>query len=217
MQKNELRRKFTKLPIVGNLFLSLFLKIENGPEESETFRLICEKERNVKIGKYSYGSCFALSFNFGGYVEVGRYCSLGDNVRYIGANHPYERCSMSPYFYNKHYGFDVEDVERGRLVIGNDVWIGLNTVITKGGKSIGNGAVIGAGSIVTKDVPPYAIVAGNPAKLIKMRFSDEAIDALEKSRWWESEPNEVMKYYEFVKEPLEFAGEITKNERFNGK
>lgn len=70
-----------------------------------------------------------------------------------------------------------------KTIIGNDVWLGANSLVLKGVK-IGDGAVIGAGAVVTKDVPPYAIVGGNPAKVIKMRFDDETIGKLMQLQWW---------------------------------
>ena len=87
-------------------------------------------------------------------------------------------------FVNKNKG-------QGVTEIGNDVWVGHNVVILPGCKKVGNGAVIGAGSIVTHDVPPYSIVAGNPAKVINMRFNDETIERLESSMWWEMSANEL--------------------------
>lgn len=78
-----------------------------------------------------------------------------------------------------------DTVSYGKLTIGNDVWIGQYAVILPSCDYIGDGAVIGAGSIVTKNVPDYAIVAGNPAKVIKYRFSDEQIEQLKEIKWWD--------------------------------
>ncbi|MCA5014101.1 CatB-related O-acetyltransferase [Enterococcus sp. S23] len=150
----------------------------------------------VEVGMYSYGSCFSENFNLGGTVEIGKYCSIAENVRYFGANHPLEALSTSPLFYNKDFGFDVQDVDRYHLEIDHDVWIGYGTIIVSGCQKIGAGAVIGAGSVVTKDVPPYAIVGGNPARVIKYRFSKEVIDAIEEKKWWELTPEQVMDFYQ---------------------
>ena len=78
----------------------------------------------------------------------------------------------------------IVDLEQKHLTIGNDVWVGANVVILPGCEKIGDGACIGAGSIVTKDVPPYAIVAGNPAKLIRYRFKDATINKIQETKWW---------------------------------
>lgn len=103
----------------------------------------------------------------------------------------------------------MRDVERGQIVIGNDIWIGYGTIILASCKSIGNGAVIGAGSVVTKDVPPYSVVAGVPARVIHMRFDQRVIDALEKSKWWKLNPSQLYQFYNYMDNPLVFAEKIT--------
>lgn len=90
-------------------------------------------------------------------------------------------------------------------MIGNDCWIGSNVVITCGCHSIGNGAVVGAGSIVTHDVEPYTIVAGNPAKVIRNRFSEAEIVALEKSKWFDLTPDNLLGFYRFKDDPIKFS------------
>lgn len=134
---------------------------------------------------YSYGGIFFASFNLGGEVKCGRYCSIVPNVKFLAGNHPYNRVSMSPYFYLKSWGLNItknSELSYGKLEIGHDVWIGDNVIILSNVRKIGNGAVIGAGSIVTHDVEPYSIVGGNPARMIKMRFNEEEIESIEKSR-----------------------------------
>ena len=114
-----------------------------------------------------------------------------------------------PYFYNKKFsGFEVNDVKRTTLSIGHDVWVGYSAIITSSCKNIGNGSIIGAGSVVTKDVAPYAIVAGNPAKVIRYRFDIETINELEKSKWWEKEPSEIMKIYDYINKPKEAVNHL---------
>lgn len=132
-------------------------------------------------------------------VTIGKYCSLAENVHYFGANHPMDHVSTSAYFYNKALGLNVHDVKRCTLEIGNDVWIAYGTIITAGCKKIGNGAVIGAGSVVTKDVAPYAIVAGNPAKVLRMRFQKDLVAKLEMLKWWEKTPQQIYTYYPYMK------------------
>ncbi|MBR5658494.1 MAG: CatB-related O-acetyltransferase [Lachnospiraceae bacterium] len=169
------------------------------------------RERKVEIGMHSYGSCFDPGFNVGGTVTIGRYCSFGPNVRYFGGNHPMQYATMTPYFYRKEWGYDVKDIPRQELTVGHDVWVGYGTIITSSCKSIGNGAVIGAGSIVTKDVPPYAIVMGVPARITGYRFPEETQKKLEESKWWDKEPDELIKFYGIIDQPEKWAEEIMKN------
>lgn len=131
------------------------------------------------------------------HVEVGKYSYGGCFA------------SDSPYFYNQSFGFSqVSDVKRSKLLVGHDVWFGYASIITCGCVKIGNGAVIGAGAVVTSDVPPYAIVAGNPARIIRYRFDDDCIRALEESKWFQLEPEELMLEYDVIDNPKEFAAHI---------
>ena len=120
------------------------------------------------------------------------YRSIASGVRIFRANHPSGRFTTHPILYNPAMGYVAKDMlERPPLEIGHDVWIGANAIILPGVSRIGNGAVIGAGSVVTKDVGPYEIVAGNPARAIRMRFDERQIAALESSRWWELDRHEL--------------------------
>ena len=94
------------------------------------------------------------------------------------------------------------------MKIGNDVWIGSEVVILAKCHHIGNGAVVGAGSIVTCDIPAYAIVVGNPAKVIKYRFDSDTCELLEKSKWWDLGPKDIMLFYQYYNSPAEFAKAI---------
>lgn len=165
-----------------------------------------------KIGRYSYCSYGCSLSN----CEIGRYCSIAENVSCGLATHPIEWVSTSPAFHlcsGRSVSRDLArlrfDAGAPRTVIGNDVWIGKG-VYLKAGITIGNGAVIGMGSVVTRDVPPYAIVAGNPARLIRMRFPDEVLEKLESSRWWELEPDVLKRYSELMDRPEQFINAIDK-------
>jgi len=190
------------------------IKKQGGEKTSQLLRDLTEFRYHVKVGLYSYGSCFDKSFNTGGKVVVGQYTSFGPNIRYYGANHPLNCVSMSPYFYQQKWadtvGGRVRDVERHVLSIGNDCWLGSGVIITCGCHSIGNGAVIGAGSVVTKNVAPYTIVAGNPAKEIRKRFSNEEIRKLELSKWYDLSPDILLKHYDLYDSPMLFGDAIIK-------
>lgn len=201
--------KLYTLPIIGKILQKFITKYQGGEKESITLRNLFKKKYKVNIGLYTYGSCFSPKFNIGGTVNIGRYCSFGHNICYLGANHPVKHAVMSAYFYNKSFGnFNVNDVKRETLTIGNDVWVGKDAIIVSSCHSIGNGAVIAAGSVVTKDVPPYAIVGGVPARIIKYRFSDEIIALLEKSQWWTFSPHELMKFYDYIDNPKIWSEKI---------
>jgi acetyltransferase-like isoleucine patch superfamily enzyme len=139
-----------------------------------------------KIGIHSYGKITIHgngsvdSFN---YVEIGDYCSFAPGLQLqLGGNHPMESATTYPFraiagqppILDRKYG----------IYIGNDVWTGLDVLI-RHGVTVGDGAVIGMGSVVLHDVPPYAIVAGNPARLIRYRFPQDTITSLLKIKWWE--------------------------------
>jgi acetyltransferase-like isoleucine patch superfamily enzyme len=109
-------------------------------------------------------------------INIGRYCSIGKNCQFILTQHNYKTISTHPLF--------GDSFCRGNINIGNDVWIGMNvTIMDK--TTIGDGAVVGAGSVVSGVVPPYAIVVGNPAKILKYRFPPDEISKLLSSKWWE--------------------------------
>jgi len=131
---------------------------------------------------------------------IGKFCSIGPNFMSVWGIHPLEGVSTSPMFYStvKQNGYSLTKktkvVERKPVTIGNDVFIGMNVTILDGLK-IGDGAVIGAGSVVIRDVPPYAIVAGVPAKVIRYRFSEKQIEDLLAIKWWNF-PEEKLKLVE---------------------
>lgn len=121
-------------------------------------------------------------------AKIGRYCSIANNVSVGPGEHKLDRISTSSHFYDNAFNILTEK----DCIIGNDVWIGVDSII-KRNVTIGDGAVVGANSFVTKDVPPFAIVAGNPAKIIKFRFTDEQQQAIVKSGWWLLEMEEAKK------------------------
>jgi len=150
----------------------------------------------VAIGAFSYVCANSVVAN----ARIGRYCSISENVGIGMTRHPADWLTTSPISYipgfmnfERHFTNWVPEWRRGlavqafeirpETVIGNDVWIGCNVYI-KDGVTIGDGAIIGAHSVVTRDVPPYAIVVGNPGKVLRYRFDDALIERLQKLAWW---------------------------------
>ena len=144
--------------------------------------------------------------------EVGAFTSIANNVKIGGGTHPMEWVAMSPVFYEGRDSvkakFSVHKrAEPKRTKIGHDVWIGQSCII-KQGVTIGIGAVIGMGSVVTKDVEPYTIVAGVPAKIIKKRFNDNIIEELLEIKWWDLNDGELHKYASYFTDPEVFINKI---------
>ena len=143
---------------------------------------------DVTVGDYSY---FA-GYNQVYYANIGKFSSVASFVRINATNHPsYDRIVQHHFTYrSKKYGLGDDDAaffarrKESSVTVGNDVWIGHNAIILPG-VTIGNGAVVGAGSVVTKDVEPYSVVVGVPAQKIKMRFSEDLIERIELSKWWD--------------------------------
>ena len=134
--------------------------------------------KRVTAGKYSYGKIKALFHDKDSMLKIGNFVSIAPNVMFIVASeHPYQNLSTFP-FKVMCLGEKCEAGSKGNTVVKDDVWIGANSTILSG-VTINQGAIVAAGSIVTKDVPPYAIVAGNPAKIIKYRFNENIIKILE--------------------------------------
>ena len=146
------------------------------------------KYANYKIGEYSYGYPIILTWGTENEsLTVGKFCSFADNVTILlGGEHRSDWLTTYPFnaLFKEFSSFRGHPKSKGSVEIGNDVWVGCNAIILSGVK-IGDGAIVGAGSVVTKDVPAYAIVAGNPAKIIRMRFSDSVIEELLKIKWWD--------------------------------
>lgn len=137
---------------------------------------------NVRIERFT--SLWGPNISLNGNIIIGSFCSIGRNVTIQEYNHFTDRLTTYYIFKNVLNEAKNENTSLGSINIGSDVWIGANSTILSGVK-IGNGAIIGANSLVNKNIPNYSIVAGNPAKIIKMRFSDEIIKKLDQIKWWD--------------------------------
>jgi acetyltransferase-like isoleucine patch superfamily enzyme len=144
------------------------------------------------VGDYTYGYPDVLDSNIGPTLKVGKFCSFAYGVRILlSAEH--QISSISTYPFNVFWGGEKGPASKGDVVIGNDVWVGYGAIILSG-VHIGDGAVVGAGAIVTSDVPPYAIVVGNPARVVKYRFEPSSIDYLLRIRWWDWPIHKIRKW-----------------------
>jgi acetyltransferase-like isoleucine patch superfamily enzyme len=161
-----------------------------------------EVGHGVYLGKRTYiGYC----------KKIGNYSSISNDVKIGMLAHPLNYISTSPMFYAKRRGWVQQDIydeqQNGYVEIGSDVLISANVIVLAGVK-IGHGAVIGAGAVVNKDIPPYAIAVGVPAKVIKYRFTDEIVTSLLKSKWWEKDEHLLKKYVQHATDPVAFITAI---------
>jgi len=181
-----------------------------------TSQLLCDtvKHPNIKVGVFTYYSGFYHKHSFKGCVRyldkrskdvdkliIGKYCSIGSGAVFMMAGnqgHRSDWVSSYPFYYQANiFKYSVDAYEKtGDTVIGDDVWIGSEAMIMAG-VTIGSGAIIAARALVVKDVPPYAVVGGNPASIIKYRFTETERESLLKLKWWnwsEEKVKEAMPY-----------------------
>ncbi|MDQ0392055.1 CatB-related O-acetyltransferase [Labrys monachus] len=166
-----------------------------------------ELQKYVTIGRHTYGitpeSVFLPSFE--SRLTVGAFCSVAAEALIMCAGHHFtDRATTFPIrelLMGHKHGVTVFGKPVGRR-IGNDVWIGQRALVLPG-LVIGDGAVVGAGAVVTRDVPPYAIVAGNPARVIRYRFPDAVIAALSRIEWWNWEDEKVVRESESLYGPVD--------------
>ncbi|RME56127.1 antibiotic acetyltransferase [Candidatus Parcubacteria bacterium] len=162
----------------------------------------------VKVGHGTYfNHATVYAWHEDDIFEVGSYCSIADDVVFLlGGEHFKDHVTTWPWydFLDKAKGDrQLKNTSKGQVKVGNDVWVGHGALILSG-VELATGTVVGAGAVVTKSTPPYAVVAGNPAKIIKFRFDQETIEGLLASRWWKMKPEELSKLYDLMDHPVEF-------------
>lgn len=156
------------------------------------FGRFCEVGARTKVAESWFGDySYVVNDSDMIYTTLGKFCSIAAHTRINPGNHPLERVMMSHVGYRSSaYGLGSDDADFFQwrrstpVTLGNDVWVGHGAVVLPG-VSVGSGAAVGAGSIVTKDVPPFAIVVGNPARVLRLRFSEVVVERLLAIAWWD--------------------------------
>lgn len=194
------------------LCIRLAERLEGGRFFSTTVRAILREYHQVEVGRYSYGPCLDPGVLPKGTV-VGPYCSFASGLTVLRRNHPLATLSQHPFFYNSALGLLARDaipaIEDNPLTVGADVWIGDQVTILPKCTAIGRGAVIGAGSVVTKDVAPYSIVAGNPARVIAWRFTPGVRAFLDSTKWWDLPLSELVGLYDDLDRQIQSINQST--------
>lgn len=206
------RGKAKRCPLLGGLLYRLYgpanraLRqaiincldgLEHGTCFSATLRAIYKDYHDIEIGLYTQWLFFPSQVD--PHTTIGRYCSIARTLRVFNTNHPVRFRSTHAFFFNPGLGYVPEYLqEYTPLTIGHDVWTGHGVIVLPRVTSIGTGAVIGAGTVVTEDVPPFAVVVGNPGRVVHYRFSEPTIESILSSRWWET-PVEELDFAEFTR------------------
>lgn len=158
---------------------------------------------DVSIGDYSYISGPRAYVEA---AEIGKFCSIARQTTIGVSGHDHQLVTTHPFISDPGYGFTktvIKDVQKPAPIIGHDVWIGMNSVVHRG-VVVGTGAVIASDAVVTKDVAPYSIVVGNPARHIKFRFSKDIIEGLLATEWWNWDEEKILTAIEDFSDPVRF-------------
>ena len=152
------------------------------------------------IGDFTYGVPYVQPYGSDSKLHIGKYGSIAPDVRIMmGGNHRPDWVTTYPFSVLDHRAHHIpgQPMSKGDVVLGHDVWLSQGCLIMSG-VTIGHGAVVAANAVVVRDVPPYGIVGGNPARLIRKRFSEEQIAALLEIKWWDWHPDEIARHYDIM-------------------
>lgn len=187
---------------VRDVMLRYVKKREGGEFFSPTLREIFRVHHGVDIGMYTHGGCFK-PFAFGERTTIGRYSSIASTAFAATDNHPMHFKSTHGFFFNPALNVVTAEWDFSPLSIGNDVWLGHNSIVMPGVAVIGDGAVVAAGAVVNKDVPPYAVVVGNPGRIVRYRFSPATIEQLLAEQWWTRDLADIKRELATYTQPFE--------------
>lgn len=214
-KEKAISAKFKKIKTIGGSFrfkgkailakdnLKLFLQSQPDDYQPSAFSPTKDIYPLNKIGTHTYGKFDIIDANpkSDEIFEIGKFTSLGPNIKLIAGNHNYKFVTNYPFqsidaishaktFWRLLDNTIEDHLFNEKTIIGHDVWIGHSAII-KGGITIGNGAIVAAGAVVTKDIEPYTIVGGNPAKVLKKRFTDSQIEKLNAIKWWDWDDEKI--------------------------
>lgn len=206
--------------LIKFVYSKIMKKIRGSAVLNSKLGLDCKVEAgsslvNVLMDRHSFCGYDCEIYN----AEIGAFCSIANEVVIGGGNHPMGWVSTSPVFYSGRDSVKMKYSQHERtppknVIIGHDVWIGQKALV-KQGVTIGTGAVVGMGSVVTNSVPPYAIVAGNPARIIRYRFDTAIIKRLLKSEWWLLPSSDLKKYADEIEHVERFLDLLDEKENSN--
>lgn len=166
----------------------------------KNFRRLDKKYPQYDIGRHTYGKLKVLSWGEDATLKIGAFCSITNGVKiFLGGDHRVDWATTYPFSFLWEKGWDIpgHPGTKGDVIIGNDVWVGTEAIIMSG-VTIGDGAVIGARAVVAKDIEPYAIYAGNPARLVRKRFDDSIVQQLLALKWWDFNDSEIEQLLPFM-------------------
>jgi acetyltransferase-like isoleucine patch superfamily enzyme len=181
------------LPFIKEILFLIKLMFLKGPSQIMNRNPLYNK---YVIGRYSYGFPEVLDSGSGARLRIGKFCSFASGVKILlSAEH--QISSVTTYPFDVFWKGVSGPSSKGDVVIGNDVWVGFGAIILSG-VTVGDGAVVGAGAVVSNDVPPYAVVVGNPARIVKYRFDPISIKYLLQIRWWDWSTDKIRERQPFL-------------------